>query len=1027
MREKLFIATLVGVIYICLSHYVSYAAESNYLWPVPSSQSLSSTFTGNLSEGGHDGLDIVSYAGAPIVASKSGTVYKVLIDGVFDKNWQGYGNGVIISHGDGYYTHYAHMSFVSVSEGQSVSQGQQIGGMGMTGQATGVHLHFAISTIQYGAEGRINNNKDVLPYIYDTKPHTPVGCVDEISNSAIGKVHVKGWTYDPDAVSQSIQVHVYIGGAFAKAISANVSRKDVDNAHHVGEFHGFDAVIDTSKIGSQKVDIYAINVGEGAGNNPCLGSKTISIQGDTTKPVISDAKVIDLDSTGYTVQCKVTDNVGVAKVQCPTWTAKKDANGNAQDDIASNWDTNSKVKATNKGNGIYEFRVKISDHNNEYGIYHTHIYAYDTSGNSIKCELNNNIIYDNPTGPDSDGWYHCNVLPKDINVEGYTIEYNNHYEKIQKNSPGTDWKKAETVKNEWQNSGGQYQSESDLPTSDARILVRSIYYHFCETKAKPAAGNYEQTGGFVHYDEMDRTKYGLNVVGTGDDNGHTYYLLNWSDGGGRVYCQSGVTCDGAYGTHGERCQVWYKLNTYQDRVKVEQYRYTKESGWTNSKDANANYSEVRYKANVKHEHSYTSEITKKPTCINSGIMTYVCECGDSYTEEIQATGHTYTMTDIKEATCTETGIKTYTCSCGDFYTEEIPSKGHNYEETIVEPTDTEDGYTLHKCINEGCEDEYKDHVVPHNPIGEGHQHSYTETITKAPTCIESGIKKYTCTCGETYTEGISANGHNYVTQVVAPTPEKMGYTLHICSVCDKYYKDNYIEYEEEEPEHKHRYVKERTKEPTCTEDGINTYTCACGDSYTEYIEANGHNYVSEVIAPTNSEKGYTLHKCLNCEQSYKDNFVLPTNDSKDNSATDTSKKQNITSDKDNTQIQEDSNIADDEEETAKKNTTSEVADKTRYTAPKIKLKSVKNNKKKLMTIKWDRDIIADGYQISYAKKKNFTGAKKKNINAYKNSVTIKGLSKGKTYYVRIRSYVKDNKGNKIYGKWSNVKSIKIKK
>lgn len=43
-----------------------------------------------------------------------------------------------------------------------------------------------------------------------------------------------------------------------------------------------------------------------------------------------------------------------------------------------------------------------------------------------------------------------------------------------------------------------------------------------------------------------------------------------------------------------------------------------------------------------HEHSYTSEITQEPTCTVAGVMTYTCECGDSYTEEIEATGHTWT-------------------------------------------------------------------------------------------------------------------------------------------------------------------------------------------------------------------------------------------------------------------------------------------------------------------------------------------------------------------------------------------------
>ena len=77
-----------------------------------------------------------------------------------------------------------------------------------------------------------------------------------------------GWAYDPDAVAQSIDVHAYvsrdgnltcIGGT-----TANVSRKDVDNALHIGEFHGFDATFDTSIRGAVDVQVVAINVGEGS-------------------------------------------------------------------------------------------------------------------------------------------------------------------------------------------------------------------------------------------------------------------------------------------------------------------------------------------------------------------------------------------------------------------------------------------------------------------------------------------------------------------------------------------------------------------------------------------------------------------------------------------------------------------------------------------------------------------------------------------------------------------------------------------
>lgn len=101
-----------------------------------------------------------------------------------------------------------------------------------------------------------------------------------------------------------------------------------------------------------------------------------------------------------------------------------------------------------------------------------------------------------------------------------------------------------------------------------------------------------------------------------------------------------------------------------------------------------------------------------------------------------------------------------------------------------------------------------------------HKHSYTETVTTEPTCTKEGEKTYTCKCGDSYTKPISATGHNYVDGE--------------CTYCG-----------EKDPEHEHSYTEEITKKPTCTEKGEKTYTCKCGDSYTEDIDADatGHKYV----------------------------------------------------------------------------------------------------------------------------------------------------------------------------------------
>jgi murein DD-endopeptidase MepM/ murein hydrolase activator NlpD len=85
----------------------------------------------------HTGIDIDGYTGQPIVASKGGRV-------ILASSYSGYGNTVIIDHGGGVSTLYAHMSSFNTSSGSSVGQGQVIGSVGCTGSCTGDHLHFEV-------------------------------------------------------------------------------------------------------------------------------------------------------------------------------------------------------------------------------------------------------------------------------------------------------------------------------------------------------------------------------------------------------------------------------------------------------------------------------------------------------------------------------------------------------------------------------------------------------------------------------------------------------------------------------------------------------------------------------------------------------------------------------------------------------------------------------------------------------------------------------------------------------------------
>ncbi len=114
-------------------------SSGSFIWPLPYTHNITSTYGARWGTI-HGGIDISSGGvyGQEIVASDSGTV-------VFAGNRDdGYGYYVIIDHGNGYQTYYAHCSSLAVSAGQTVAQGQTISYVGSTGDSTGPHLHFEI-------------------------------------------------------------------------------------------------------------------------------------------------------------------------------------------------------------------------------------------------------------------------------------------------------------------------------------------------------------------------------------------------------------------------------------------------------------------------------------------------------------------------------------------------------------------------------------------------------------------------------------------------------------------------------------------------------------------------------------------------------------------------------------------------------------------------------------------------------------------------------------------------------------------
>ncbi|KUO17352.1 M23 family metallopeptidase [Streptomyces dysideae] len=146
------VATAVGAS-VVLGAGVASAAGKTASWVDPVKKyKLSAGYaqSGSMWKSTHSGQDFAVPSGTAVVATHGGTVAKAGGNGAGDG--PAYGNAVVIKHGNGTYSQYAHLSRVEVKVGQVVKTGQRVGLSGSTGNSSGPHLHFEIrTTADYGS------------------------------------------------------------------------------------------------------------------------------------------------------------------------------------------------------------------------------------------------------------------------------------------------------------------------------------------------------------------------------------------------------------------------------------------------------------------------------------------------------------------------------------------------------------------------------------------------------------------------------------------------------------------------------------------------------------------------------------------------------------------------------------------------------------------------------------------------------------------------------------------------------------
>ena len=260
-----------------------------------------------------------------------------------------------------------------------------------------------------------------------------------------------------------------------------------------------------------------------------------------------------------------------------------------------------------------------------------------------------------------------------------------------------------------------------------------------------------------------------------------------------------------------------------------------------------------------HTHKWDSgEITINPTCTTPGEETYHCTyeengvCTGIKTETVKKLGHRYILTKRDAPTCESDGVLHGKCSrCSKTITKKDTDNlalGHSW-------IDNGDGTAT--CSRESC--------------GKKHTHDLDSgRTTEPPTCTSEGKKEYCCiyaNCPYKKTETLDATGHkNKETRnYKKPTCQEEGYTGDIyCKDCETLLSSGKIT-----KKYEHDWASGIvTKEATCKEEGIVTYTCEnCGDTVTISVPKTAHDYIEEQHQnATCTENGYGIFVCQICKE-----------------------------------------------------------------------------------------------------------------------------------------------------------------
>ena len=388
-------------------------------------------------------------------------------------------------------------------------------------------------------------------------------------------------------------------------------------------------------------------------------------------------------------------------------------------------------------------------------------------------------------------------------------------------------------------------SVTDLSEAGVRTAIR--YGNSADSCTMTTAPNYTDEGQYTVYYEITYTCDGVDMT----ENGVAYVWLrdDTTDENGNCGCGcSNPNC----GCQNKHCNG----NCCTDKGCGENHKYilldsTKAGCTTLGYDRYlcTECGKIEKRDYVDSlGHAWQGIVIRDATCETDGKLLELCSrCGQMKQTATSKGEHSYEVYTVA-ATCTSPGYTVRECSvCGDRHIEDItPAIPHDYKAHVIEATCDAEGKTIHRC--DGCGSSF----VTDYTEALGHSWDKGTLVTNA-TCTGEGVMEYRCTrCGyhrldadpaDGHIPGAPATctepqlctrcgavlekalGHDYKSEVTAPTCTEMGYTTNTCSRCGDTNKSNYTEPAGHKPSD---WIID--KEPTTDSDGSKHKECTvCGE------------------------------------------------------------------------------------------------------------------------------------------------------------------------------------------------------